>query len=261
MRGWLAGAMVCLWLGVMLSACRSVVTTPAASLSVIPPTWTPTPVHASETHPAPTMTPVAPTPPASPTSLVPMSAPSPPARIDAAGPEAVPTIVPLPPGEGRSPVRLLIPALGMDVPVQPMGWRTVEDAQGVRTEWDVPDFAAGHHIDSAFPGERGNVVISGHNNIGDAVFAPLSTIGEPGNPLTLKDAIIVEDALGRRFIYRITGWRRFPEANASVALRRENASYLLPTDFPQLTLITCWPPASNTHRVIITGALTGIRTP
>jgi len=158
-------------------------------------------------------------------------------------------------------VRLLIPVLGLDVRVQPMGWHPVEDAQDVRTQWDVPDFAAGHHIDSAFPGERGNVVISGHNNMGGAVFASLSTIGEPGNPLALGDEIIVEDALGRRFIYRLTSWRRFPEANASVALRRENASYLLPTDFPQLTLITCWPPESNTHRVIITGALTEIRTP
>jgi len=177
------------------------------------------------------------------------------------GPVAIPTIAPLPAGEGRSPVRLRIPVLGMDVRVVPMGWRTISDSQGMHTQWEVPDAAAGHHIDSAYPGERGNVIISGHHNIGAAVFAPLAVVGEPGVPLKPGDAMIVEDALGREFVYRVTGWRRFPEAQASVALREENASYLHPTDFPQLTLITCWPPESNTHRVIVTGVLTEIRSP
>ena len=138
-----------------------------------------------------------------------------------------------------------------------MRWHRV----GERTEWIVPANAAGHHIDSAFPGEKGNVVISGHHNIGGRVFAQVSRIGEPGVPLGLGDTIILEDEGGRRFVYRITGWRRIPEADASVALRQENASYLLSTDFPQLTLITCWPADDNTHRVIIQAALTEIRTP
>jgi sortase A len=155
----------------------------------------------------------------------------------------------------------MVPAAGVDIPVEPMGWRTVEDAAGRRSVWEVPDFAAGHHIDSAYPGEAGNVVLSGHNNIGGAVFAPLAVIGEPGIPLGLGDAIILEDTQGRQFVYTLTGWRRFPEANASVALRQENASYLLPTDTPQITLITCWPLDNNTHRVIITGELTDIRMP
>ncbi len=151
----------------------------------------------------------------------------------------------------------MIPALGLDAPVHPMGWRTV----GNHTEWEVPDFAAGHHIDSAFPGEAGNVVISGHHNTGGNVFAALSRIGEPGMPFGLGDAIILEDDVGRRFVYRVTGWRRIPETDASVTTRQENASYLLSTDFPALTLITCWPAQTNTHRVIVMAALTEIRTP
>jgi sortase A len=154
-------------------------------------------------------------------------------------------------------VRIIIPALGLDAPVQPMGWRVVGD----HTEWELPDNAAGHHIDSAFPGESGNVVISGHHNIGGRVFAQISRIGEPGVAFGLGDEIILEDEVVRRFVYRVTGWRRIPEKGASPADRQENASYLIQTDSPQLTLITCWPADSNTHRVIIMAALTEIRTP
>jgi sortase A len=147
--------------------------------------------------------------------------------------------------------------VGLDAPVQPMGWRVVGD----HTEWEVPANAAGHHIDSAFPGEAGNVVISGHHNIDGSVFAAISPIGEPGVPLGTGDEIILTDETGRTFTYRITGWQRIPETGASVAARQENASYLQQTDFPQLTLITCWPAASNTHRVVITATLTDIHTP
>jgi len=241
-----------------LTACAS--ETPAPIMSRPAPTWTPTatslPGFTSPTAPTLTPTPARTRPPATATAT---SAATPAAiqRIDAAGPEPVATIAPLPPGQGRSPVRIIIPSLGLDAPVKPMGWRVIGD----HTEWSLPDFAAGHHIDSAFPGESGNVVISGHHNIGGSVFASISRIGEPGVPLGLGDEIILEDELGRRFVYRITGWRRIPEADASSPSRQENASYLLPTDFPQLTLITCWPANSNTHRVIVISALTEIRTP
>ena len=241
-----------------LTACGRETQTPVARRPA--PTWTPTATMA----PPPTSTPVSPTLPAPPPA--PEASPSPATtqaatptaarRIDAAGPEPVPTIAPLPAGQGRSPVRIIIPALGLDAPVQPMGWRTVGD----HTEWELPDNAAGHHIDSAFPGESGNVVISGHHNIGGSVFAQVSRIGESGVAFGLGDEIILEDEAARRFVYRVTGWRRIPERDASPADRQENASYLLPTDSPQLTLITCWPADSNTHRVIIMAALTEIRT-
>ena len=135
-----------------------------------------------------------------------------------------------------------------------MTWR-IQQGQSI---WQVPENAAGHHIDSAFPGEIGNIVISGHHNIGSQVFAQLSSIGEAQNPLRPGDAIILQDELGRLFTYRITDWRRIPEKNATTAIRHENASYLLPTDFPQLTLITCWPATNNTHRIIIQARLSQI---
>ena len=180
-------------------------------------------------------------------------------RVDAAGPIPLSTIQPLPVGQGRAAVRLLIPALGLDTSVLPMGWHVVEDANGAHSEWDVVDNAAGHHIDSVLPGEAGNVVLSGHNNIGGAVFRSVCVIGEPGVDFGLGDEMILQDETGRSFVYSVDGWQRFPEAGASIAQRQANAQYLAPTDHAQLTLITCWPPNSNTHRVVVTGLLTGIR--
>ena len=194
---------------------------------------------------------------ASPQPRIVTPAPSNGERIDVVGPVAVATVEPLPAGAGMPPTRLLIPALGLDTPVQTMGWKVIEDAKGVRSEWDVVDFAAGHHINSAFPGEPGNVVLSAHNNIGGAVFQSVCVIGEPGVDFGLGDEMLLEDELGRRFIYRVNGWRRIEEANASISERQENAQYLNPTAFAQLTLVTCWPPTSNTHRVIVTGLLSG----
>ncbi len=154
-------------------------------------------------------------------------------------------------------MRLLIPALQLDIPVLAMGWHVVEDANGAHSEWDVIDNAAGHHIDSVYPGEAGNVVLSGHNNIGGAVFRTLCVIGEPGVDFGLGDDMILVDEAGRRFTYQVNGWQRMPEANASLAARQENARYMAPTNDAQLTLVTCWPPTSNTHRVVVTGLLTG----
>ncbi len=175
-------------------------------------------------------------------------------RIDEIGPVPVATIAPLTPGEGLPPVRLQIPALALDTPVQRMGWKTVN---GV-SQWDVVDNAAGHHFDSAYPGERGNVVLSGHNNIAGAVFAGVCVIGQPGVAFGLGDEMILVDSSGRSFTYQVNGWHRMKEKNASIAKRQNNASYLRQTDEAQLTLVTCWPPWSNTHRVVVTGVLTGM---
>ncbi len=139
-----------------------------------------------------------------------------------------------------------------------MGWHVVSDADGTRSEWDVIDNAAGHHVNSAYPGELGNVVLSGHNNIGGAVFRSVCVIGEPGVDFGLGDEVILVDEAGRRFTYQINGWQRFPESNAPFAGREANAKYMEPTDFAQLTLVTCWPPTSNTHRVVVTGLLTAM---
>jgi len=41
------------------------------------------------------------------------------------------------------------------------------------------------------------------------------------------------------------------ERDAPVEQRLENARWLARSEDERLTLITCWPPESNTHRLII----------
>ena len=237
-------------------------------------TWTPTPVLVAQTpaslaRPTSALTaapkqvrryfPVPPTP-----RLSPMATPTPKRavaannRVDMAGPITLSTVEPLPVGAGRAPVRLLIPTLGLDTRVLPMAWKPVSGTNGTRSEWQMVDNAAGHHINSAYPGELGNVVLSGHNNIGGSVFRTVCVIGEPGVDFGLEDEMILEDENGRRFVYQVNGWNRFPERNASLTKRQENARYMQPTTDARLTLVTCWPPTSNSHRVVVTGALTGM---
>ena len=100
------------------------------------------------------------------------------------------------------------------------------------------------------------MVLSGHNNIEGAVFSGVCVIGQPGVAFGLEDAIILTDSAGRSFTYRVNGWHRMKEKNASIAKRQDNARYLQPTDDARLTLVTCWPPWSNTHRVVVTAVLT-----
>jgi sortase (surface protein transpeptidase) len=44
---------------------------------------------------------------------------------------------------------------------------------------------------------------------------------------------------------------RLPVTGAPMEILRDNLRLLSPTADQRLTLITCWPPWSNTHRVVI----------
>jgi LPXTG-site transpeptidase (sortase) family protein len=53
------------------------------------------------------------------------------------------------------------------------------------------------------------------------------------------------------FRYRVALAMLLPERFKSLTVRLDNARWILPTEDERLTLITCWPYESNTHRVII----------
>jgi sortase A len=42
-----------------------------------------------------------------------------------------------------------------------------------------------------------------------------------------------------------------PERDMDMDTRMENARWILPSTDERLTLITCWPAESNTHRLIV----------
>jgi len=124
-----------------------------------------------------------------------------------------------------------------------MGWRTVLRGQSLVTEWMVPAFAVGFAMGSAFPGQIGNTVLSGHHNIEGKVFERLILLN-PGDPIHLY----VDDSV---YSYTVTEKFLLREDGISEAQRLQNAQWIQPTSDERLTLVTCWPPSGNAYRLIV----------
>lgn len=156
-----------------------------------------------------------------------------------------------PPAMGQ-PNRILIPKIGLDAPIVDVGWKVVERDGQRTTEWETADNAAGRHINSARPGEQGNVVLSGHHNTKGEVFRRISDLElKPG------DLIYLYDGQGKRFTYKVDEVTDPPllEVGATQEQRIANARYIQPTTDARVTLVTCWPYWTNTHRVVVVGKL------
>lgn len=183
------------------------------------PDWTPTP-EPTATQPEPT-----PLPPTSTPTLTP--SPTPPPRAE------------------KPPTHISATDVELDAKVVPMGWEAIDRNGTMVSEWKVPKGAAGWHVNSALPGNGGNVVLSGHHNIEGKVFRYVLDL-EPGNELTLD----VDDTL---YTYIVTEKYILKEAGMPLEVRQKNAQWIMPTDDERLTLVTCWPYEwpGNTHRVIV----------
>lgn len=170
---------------------------------------------------APTTAP--PTPPGAPTAT--------------AGPSPTPSPAP-------RPVRIVIPAIKLDRRVVEIGWTTeLVDNDTLRKEWETAAHAAGFHRDTAPPGTAGNTVVSGHNNIDGAVFRDLHRLAEGDRVLLYAD--------GARFAYRVERSFIVREEGASPEQRAANGLWIGDTPDERLTLVSCYPPWGNSHRVIV----------
>lgn len=143
---------------------------------------------------------------------------------------------------GGLPTRVVIPAAQVDTPVVELGV-VLDDGQ---PQWQTAWHAAGHHMDSALPGQPGNMVITGHVSVADrgnlAVFADLED-------LAVGDAIDVSSG-ETTYRYQVTGVEVVaPEA---VGVLRSDSSSMV-------TLITCT--KDLRHRLVVTGRLSGVVTP
>lgn len=204
------------------------------------PTHTPAPTIATDQPAAATATP----------TQAPPTAPPPP----------LPSATPAP--AAAAPVRLVVPDLKIDTKVVPMGWEIVQTANGPRSEWVIPKNEAGHHIDSALLGQPGNLVISGHNNIYGKVFQAISFAWDNDRRIKVDDftdrseilngrQIQLFDAAGNVFTYAVTEFYRLKDTGVPLEQRVANGRFMQPTADTRLTVITCWPPTNNTHRLIV----------
>jgi LPXTG-site transpeptidase (sortase) family protein len=142
------------------------------------------------------------------------------------------------------PDRILIPSIGLDAPVVPSVYSIVEVDNVGFGQFEAPnEFAAGWHTNSAGLGEVGNTVINGHHNVYGRVFEHLVDV-------QIGDLIYLYSG-NTYYVYQVSNYMILPERDEDIETRRENARWLLPTTDERLTLVTCWPIYSNTHRLII----------
>ena len=134
--------------------------------------------------------------------------------------------LPVPTPGPEQAVRIQIPALNVDAPVvQGDGWEQLK--KGV-----------GQHIGSANPGERGNVVLSAHNDIFGELFRYLDRL-KPGDEVILYTN-------QRAYRYVVTRTRIVEPTEVSV---------MASTSRPVVTLISCYPYLVDTQRIVVTAEL------
>jgi sortase A len=147
-----------------------------------------------------------------------------PAHLRAVAQSITPQPIPTP-GPGQ-PTRIQIPAINVD-------------AQIVAGDtWDQLKKGVGHHIGTANPGERGNLVLSAHNDVFGEIFRHLDQL-QPG------DEIIVYSG-SQRYRYTVGQQRLVAPTQVDV---------MAPTNEPSVTLISCYPYLVNNQRIVVSGQL------
>lgn len=145
---------------------------------------------------------------------------------------------------GRVPDRIAIPSIALDATVIPIGSIDLSYEEEVFQQWLAPDYrAVGWHETSAGLGAPGNTVLNGHHNIHGEVFRDLYRL-QNGDTIQVYSQ-------GEMFEYVVVYTAVLPERNQPMDVRITNAEWIQPTEDERLTLITCWPYESNTHRVLI----------
>lgn len=147
------------------------------------------------------------------------------------------------------PLWIYIEEIALEAPIIPSQAIKVEiEEKGEVYEfiqWEAPnEEAVGWHANSARLGEVGNTVLNGHHNAHGRVFRNLAYLQE-------GDYIQIYGDNGEWYTYIVANKMVLPEWNVTLEQRMENAAWILPSDDERLTLITCWPEQSNSHRLII----------
>ncbi len=142
------------------------------------------------------------------------------------------------------PDRFIIQSIGLDAPIVPTSLKEIKFEGNTYYQWIAPyEFAAGWHDTSALLGKPGNTVLNGHHNAFGEVFKKL---------VQVKVGDVIQVYSGERvFSYKVTDKLLIPERFQKLETRIENSKWIATTEDERLTLITCWPYVSNTHRLIV----------
>jgi len=150
---------------------------------------------------------------------------------------------PVPEAKPCAPDRIRSEAIGLNVEVVPVGWKQVLRDGKTVSMWEVGSYCASWHKTSAMPGQVGNMVITGHNNIEGSVFRRVPD-------LRTGDAVVVE-AGGRPYTYTVESMFVVREKGATPEQKAWNGQWIGGFPDERLTLVTCYPPDGNSHRMIV----------
>ncbi len=143
------------------------------------------------------------------------------------------------------PNRIIISSIELDAPIVQSKKDEVEIESKAYDQWYAPDeFAVGWQNDSATLGEIGNTVLNGHHNVHGEVFKNLEKVKE-------GDRILIYGTSDSLYTYIVTNIMILPERDVTLDQRLDNAKWMLSTIDERITIITCWPYYSNTHRLIV----------
>ncbi len=159
---------------------------------------------------------------------------------------------PLAADQSAPPARLEIPDLNLDVDVVPMGWQIVT-VDGERTTMRRRRRSRPAGTSTAHTPALGNVLISGRQADGAAVFAPLAL-----GSVTSGQEIWLSDQDGVTFVYQVSEVSEpIPITGATDEEIERAAAYQEQSDTAKLTLITGWPDFTTTHRVFVVADFLG----
>ncbi len=141
--------------------------------------------------------------------------------------------------EGDTPPVVTIPTPGPEAPSRVVIPSIEVDALIVEGDsWEQLKLGVGHHLNSANPGERGNLVLSAHNDIYGEIFRHLDDL-ELGD-----DVVVYADEQPYRYV-----------VTAKQIVEPTEVSVLAPTTKPVVTLISCYPYMVDTHRIVVIAEL------
>ena len=142
------------------------------------------------------------------------------------------------------PERIVIQTIGVDAKIVTVGPTKLNDGGKVSLQWNAPNNSSvGWHNYSGHLGEGRNIVLNGHNNIYGSVFRKLYTL-KAGDKIQLSAGALT-------VTYQVDEVLILQEKGVPLAARLRNARYIQPLQDDRLTVVSCWPETSNTHRVIV----------
>lgn len=124
--------------------------------------------------------------------------------------------------------RIQIAAIGVDAPVvQGDGWEQLK--KGV-----------GQHIGSANPGQKGNIVVSAHNDVFGEIFRDLDQL-KPGDEILISTS-------QQSFVYLVL---------QTAVVEPTRVEIMAPSQEAIVTLISCYPYMVDDQRIVVTAELQG----